>query len=289
MKKILLGIALSALSILAVRAQYNPCVASSTTNCSPAPSVTLAPVSPIALCLCGPVSASTTNIINSGLVVVVSIAESCAVMTNTIATNYPTIISNWTVVYWNSQRTTNAGLSAWFLPTNTGSGSITFYVKYTTPNPCIGTYITNKSASVSVTNCAPLIASQPASQTVPVGKGVSFSVVACGSAALGYQWSFDGANIPGATASSYTKNSVQLTDSGNYVVTVTDVLGSVTSSTAVLTVVDDDLGPDSNGNGVPDWLETAMGYDPRQPNGLGTTQPGYSLFLAQPQNSSQLP
>jgi hypothetical protein len=58
---------------------------------------------------------------------------------------------------------------------------------------------------------------------------------------------------------------------------------------AYAALVHDGLGPDSNGNGVPDWLETAMGYDPRQPNDLGKTKPGYSLFLAQPQNSSQLP
>ena len=49
------------------------------------------------------------------------------------------------------------------------------------------------------------------------------------------------------------------------------------------------LGPDSNGNGVPDWLEILMGYDPRQPNDLGKSKPGYGLFLAQPGNNSQLP
>jgi hypothetical protein len=241
MKKILLGIALSALSILAVRAQYNPCVASSATNCSPAPSVTLAPVSPIALCLCGPVSASTTNITNSGLVVVVSIAESCAVMTNTIATNYPTIISNWTVVNWNSQVTTNAGLSAWFLPTNTGSGSITFYVKYTTPNPCIGTYITNKSASVLVTNCAPSISNQPASQAVCPGLGANMSVTATGTPPLRYQWRFGSANLAGATLSALTLANVQVTNAGNYTVLVTNAYGSVTSVIATLTVANVDI------------------------------------------------
>ena len=58
---------------------------------------------------------------------------------------------------------------------------------------------------------------------------------------------------------------------------------------AYAALVHDGLGPDSNGNGVPDWLEVVMGYDPRQTNGLGNTQPGYSLFLAQPRNSSHLP
>lgn len=54
-------------------------------------------------------------------------------------------------------------------------------------------------------------------------------------------------------------------------------------------LVHDGLGPDSNGNGVPDWLEAAMGFDPRRPNDLGKSKPGYGLFLAQPQGASALP
>ena len=124
-----------ALLTATVQAQYNPCVASSVTYCDPAPSVTLAPVSPIALCLCGTVSATTTAITNAGLVVVTSVDESCAEMT-TVADNYPTIVSTWTVVYWNLQWSTNSGLSASFTPTNAGSGTITFYAQYTIPDPC---------------------------------------------------------------------------------------------------------------------------------------------------------
>ena len=60
-------------------------------------------------------------------------------------------------------------------------------------------------------------------------------------------------------------------------------------SDAYAALIHDGLGPDSNGNGVPDWLEVAMGYNPRQTNGLGISQPGYSLFLAQPRKSSHLP
>jgi hypothetical protein len=50
-----------------------------------------------------------------------------------------------------------------------------------------------------------------------------------------------------------------------------------------------DYGEDANCNGVPDWLEVLMGYSPSQPNNLGKTQSGYSLFLAQPRINSQLP
>jgi hypothetical protein len=58
---------------------------------------------------------------------------------------------------------------------------------------------------------------------------------------------------------------------------------------AYAALVHDGLGPDSNGNGVPDWLEVEMGYNPRQTNSLGKSQPGYSLFLAQPRNASYVP
>jgi hypothetical protein len=46
---------------------------------------------------------------------------------------------------------------------------------------------------------------------------------------------------------------------------------------------------DANYNGVPDWLEIQMGYNPSQPNDLGKSQSGYGLFLAQPRVNSQLP
>ena len=50
-----------------------------------------------------------------------------------------------------------------------------------------------------------------------------------------------------------------------------------------------DAQEDANHNGIPDWLETAMGYNPAQTNGLGTTLPGYGLFMATPRHNSQLP
>ena len=83
---------------------------------------------------------------------------------------------------------------------------------------------------------APTITTQPASQTVTVGSSVTFSVVASGTAPLSYQWKFNGANISGATSTSYTIASAQTNNAGSYTVTVTNVAGSVTSSAAILTV-----------------------------------------------------
>ena len=84
---------------------------------------------------------------------------------------------------------------------------------------------------------APTITTQPQSQTVKEGTAVTFSVVASGSAPLGYQWQRNGANIAGATSASYTLSSPTVADSGAQLrAVVTNAVGSVTSSAATLTV-----------------------------------------------------
>ena len=83
---------------------------------------------------------------------------------------------------------------------------------------------------------APTITTQPASQTVTAGSSVTFSVVASGTAPLSYQWKFNGANISGATSSSFTIASAQSANAGSYTVTVSNSAGSVTSAAATLTV-----------------------------------------------------
>ncbi|OHE89144.1 MAG: hypothetical protein A3G75_07685 [Verrucomicrobia bacterium RIFCSPLOWO2_12_FULL_64_8] len=108
-----------------------------------------------------------------------------------------------------------------------------------------GTYIvvvTNSAGSVTsdnatlTVNVPPAITTQPASQTVSVGANVNFSVVATGSPAPTYQWKKGGTNITGATSDTLNLTNVQTSDAGNYTVVVTNVAGSVTSNTAVLTV-----------------------------------------------------
>jgi glucose/arabinose dehydrogenase len=81
----------------------------------------------------------------------------------------------------------------------------------------------------------PNIAQQPQSQTVYVGTAATFSVLADG--ATGYQWQRNGANISGATASSYTLATTAVTDTGaKFKVIVSNSFGSVPSSEATLTV-----------------------------------------------------
>jgi Concanavalin A-like lectin/glucanases superfamily/Immunoglobulin domain len=82
----------------------------------------------------------------------------------------------------------------------------------------------------------PVITGQPASQTIDAGTPVTFTVAASGSGTLLYQWQFNGKNIQGATNSTYTIQSVQPSDAGQYAVVVSNSDGQTTSSAAQLTV-----------------------------------------------------
>ncbi len=86
-----------------------------------------------------------------------------------------------------------------------------------------------------VTN-PPTLWQQPVSVLALPGDMVSFSVQASGgTAALFYQWRFNGTNvIAGATNAMFTLTSAALTNAGNYSVVVTNFSGSVTSSVASL-------------------------------------------------------
>jgi len=83
----------------------------------------------------------------------------------------------------------------------------------------------------------PVIIAQPQSQTVDAGATATFSALAAGTAPLSYQWRFNGADIAGATASAYTRSNLQSGDEGSYSVVVNNAVGSITSSSAVLTVI----------------------------------------------------
>jgi len=77
----------------------------------------------------------------------------------------------------------------------------------------------------------------PASQTVPAGTNVTFSVTASGTAPLSYQWRFNNTDLSGATKATLALTNVQWAEAGSYVVVVSNTLGSVTSAPpAVLTV-----------------------------------------------------
>ncbi len=100
--------------------------------------------------------------------------------------------------------------------------------------------VTSSAATLTVTAAAavaPSISVQPLDQSAQAGNAVSFSVVASGNPAPGYQWRRNGTAIAGATAASYTTPALALGDSGaTYSVLVSNSQGSVASREAVLTV-----------------------------------------------------
>jgi hypothetical protein len=84
---------------------------------------------------------------------------------------------------------------------------------------------------------APTIASQPTSTTVKVGESAQFSVAATGTAPLSYQWQRNGAALSGATDATYTTPPTTIADDGAlFAVIVSNSAGSITSSTAKLSV-----------------------------------------------------
>ena len=82
----------------------------------------------------------------------------------------------------------------------------------------------------------PSIVTQPQSQGVTAGAAASFTVNAAGAPILHYQWQFNGSNIAGATASTFTLAKAQTSNAGPYAVVVTNLSGQVASSNAVLTI-----------------------------------------------------
>ena len=84
---------------------------------------------------------------------------------------------------------------------------------------------------------APAFTTEPASLTIASGSNASFTIVTSGAPQPTYQWTLNGNNISGATASILTINSVSAVNAGNYACVATNSAGTVTSTTATLTVL----------------------------------------------------
>ena len=100
--------------------------------------------------------------------------------------------------------------------------------------------VTSSGAALTVNAAvAPTITTQPIAQTITAGATVTFTVTATGTSP-NYQWKKNGINITGgtgATTSSYTTPAMGYAGNGAvYSVVVSNSAGSVTSSSATLTV-----------------------------------------------------
>lgn len=157
-----------------------------------------------------------------------------------------------------------AGGNATFQVTATGTGPLAYqWLKDNTPLPgataatlaiaaaqpahagvytvavtnAAGTMISTPAALVvNLPLVAPTIASPPRPQERLLGASVEFTVTASGSPPLVFQWTKNGAPIPGETRATLALASIRHADAGSYAVAVSNAAGSVTSAGATLAV-----------------------------------------------------
>ncbi len=83
---------------------------------------------------------------------------------------------------------------------------------------------------------APTITAPPTAQSIVAGTNILLRVTATGDEPLSYQWLKDGVPLAGATLPTLALDNATTAVAGNYAVTVTNAGGSVTSSTAAVSV-----------------------------------------------------
>ena len=101
----------------------------------------------------------------------------------------------------------------------------------------------------------PTLISAPAAQILPLGGTANFKVTAAGTSVLGYQWRFNGINLPSATNSTLNVTALSST-MGAYSVVVSNLYGTTTSLNAPLKPQLHFLTPVVSGGGFSLYLAT---------------------------------
>jgi len=124
------------------------------------------------------------------------------------------------------------------LPNRTLADNGTEFRVVVTENAGLGIALTTNSATVQLTvRPRPVqITQQPIDRTVLEGSPATFVVFAEGSQPLSYQWQRNGADIQGATNSSFTIPAAASADAGAYRCIVSNAAGPMASLAAQLTV-----------------------------------------------------
>jgi hypothetical protein len=89
---------------------------------------------------------------------------------------------------------------------------------------------------VKVVAHAPVVTQQPEAQSAIAGGSVTFTVAANGTPALSYAWRRDGSPIPGANLATLSISNVKVADGGSYSALISNIAGSASSASALLTV-----------------------------------------------------
>lgn len=142
---------------------------------------------------------------------------------------------------YGQQATTSGEVTLGFSPPSSRfTGLIDEVGVYNYLVPYDPSYIQSIYNAGSVGRCRPLpnIVTPPNDQAVLAGTNGTFTVgVASSPFPWGYQWQFNGTNLPSANNSQLILTNVQPTNAGIYTVAVTNYFGSVTSAPAYLTVI----------------------------------------------------
>ena len=152
--------------------------------------------------------------------------------------------------------------------------------------------VVTSSNDVLTVMLPPAIIDQPTNQDVAAGATATFTVNASGTELLSYRWQKDGFNladggpISGAATNVLTISNVQTNYAGTYLVIITNAVGSVTSSNAILTV-DPPLPGSLPGSGTvlnvaPSFNRITMTGDGFILSGVGGSNNGTYFVLASP-------
>jgi hypothetical protein len=103
-------------------------------------------------------------------------------------------------------------------------------------NPAADNFMIVDNARVLIGAITPSITTQPTNKIVAQGSNATFAVAATGFPSPAYQWRRNNVNIAGATSSGYTRMNCQPADVGVYSALITNISGSVSSTSVTLGV-----------------------------------------------------
>ena len=135
----------------------------------------------------------------------------------------------------------------YLMGTPTQAGTFTLTLQAAQPNATAGSLVSavfNYTIVVAAdvapppTSVAPSISAQPQSQTVATGSTAVFTAAVTGGG-VNYQWRRGTVTLPGATSATLVVNAASSGDAGAYSVVATNSAGSVTSTSAILEVVNE--------------------------------------------------
>ena len=168
-----------------------------------------------------------------------AVAAGASVTFTVVATGTPAPTYQWR----KNGTAINGATNASYTIASVGSADLASYT-VVVANSVDGVPSSAAILTLSGTGTAPVITTQPLRRLAAVETGVTFSVVATGSAGLTYQWKKDGGalaegtRITGSTTATLSVANLAAADAGGYSVVVANGSLSTTSSVAALTVVD---------------------------------------------------